>query len=127
MKCYLTTTGTGLDYEGLCKAMEQISEVEKRATSRVIHSNVLKGLNLAEIKRAGEHLAFQDGCKRFFQDLVECKKRASDIHVLSYCWCGDLIKSAFSSGMLCCYVCANIFNLCVSVLTALCYQEKKMS
>ncbi|XP_047957897.1 bifunctional TH2 protein, mitochondrial-like isoform X1 [Salvia hispanica] len=93
-----SSKGTGLDYEGLCKAMEQISEVEKRATSRVIHSNVLKGLNLAEIKRAGEHLAFQDGCKRFFQDLVECKKRAADIHVLSYCWCGDLIKSAFSSG-----------------------------
>ncbi|KAL1559630.1 bifunctional TH2 protein, mitochondrial-like isoform X1 [Salvia divinorum] len=93
-----SSQGTGLDYEGLCKALEQISEVEKRATSRVVHSNVLKGLNLADIKRAGEHLAFQDGCKRFFQDLVECKKRAMDVHVLSYCWCGDLIKSAFSSG-----------------------------
>lgn len=92
--------GTELDYEGLCKALEQISEVEKRATARVIHSNVLKGLNLADIKRAGEHIAFQDGCKRFFQDLVERKRHAADIHVLSYCWCEDLIKSAFSIGIL---------------------------
>ncbi|KAH6771310.1 heme oxygenase-like [Perilla frutescens var. hirtella] len=90
--------GMGLDYEGLCKALEQISEVEKRATSRVIHSNVLKGLNMADVKRAGEHLTFQDGCKRFFLDLVERKKSAADIHVLSFCWCGDLINSAFSSG-----------------------------
>lgn len=102
MFCYLIT-GTRLDYEGLCKALEQISEVEKRATSRVIHSQVLKGLDLADIKRAGEHLAFQDGCKRFFQDLAESKNCAADTHVLSYCWCGDLIQSAFSSGIFCYY------------------------
>lgn len=103
MFCNLIT-GTRLDYEGLCKALEQISEVEKRATSRVIHSQVLKGLDLADIRRAGERLVFQDGCKRFFQDLAECKKGAADIHVLSYCWCSDLIQSAFSSGILCHYV-----------------------
>ncbi|PIM99756.1 hypothetical protein CDL12_27748 [Handroanthus impetiginosus] len=88
----------GLDYEGLCKALEQISDVEKMATSRVVHSNVLKGLNLADIKRASESLAFQDGCKKFFQDVAESKTFAADIHVLSYCWCGDLIKSASLSG-----------------------------
>lgn len=98
-KACIDTQGTGLDYEGLCEALEQISEVEKRATSRVIHSNVLKGLNMADVKRAGERLTFQDGCKRFFQDLVERQKCAADIHVLSYCWCGDLINSAFSSGV----------------------------
>ncbi|KAL8490028.1 hypothetical protein ACS0TY_025793 [Phlomoides rotata] len=87
----------GLDYEGLCKALEQISDIEKRATSRVVHSNVLKGLNLADIRRAGERLAFQDGCKRFFKDVLERKNCATDFHVLSYCWCSDLITSAFSS------------------------------
>ncbi|CAA0815227.1 Probable aminopyrimidine aminohydrolase-mitochondrial [Striga hermonthica] len=89
--------GNGLNYEGLCKALEQISEVEKRATSRMVRSNVLKGLNRAEIKRAGEKLAFQEGCKRFFEDLKESKNPKMNVHVLSYCWSGDLIKSAFSS------------------------------
>lgn len=93
-------TAEGLDYEGLFKALEQISNIEKRATSRVVQSNVLKGLNLADIRRAGERLAFQDGCKRFFKDVLERKNCATDFHVLSYCWCSDLITSAFSSGML---------------------------
>ncbi|KAK6143972.1 hypothetical protein DH2020_020792 [Rehmannia glutinosa] len=65
----------GLDYEGLCKALEQISDVEKNATLRMIGSNVLKGLNLADVRRAGERLAFQEGCKRFFQDVAKLKIR----------------------------------------------------
>lgn len=90
----------GLDYEGLSKALEQISNFEKRANSRVIDSNLLRGLNLTDIIRAGEHLTFQDGCKQFFKDLMKSETCATDFHVLSYCWCDDLIKSAFSSGML---------------------------
>lgn len=42
------------DYEGLCEALEQLSEFEKKANDRVIESGVLKGLNLDDIKRAGE-------------------------------------------------------------------------
>ncbi|CAI9770600.1 unnamed protein product [Fraxinus pennsylvanica] len=91
----------GLDYEGLCKALEQISNFEKRANSRVIDSNLLRGLSLTDIIRAGEHLTFQDGCKQFFKDLMKSETCATDFHVLSYCWCDDLIKSAFSSGDLC--------------------------
>ncbi|KAK4482365.1 hypothetical protein RD792_009518 [Penstemon davidsonii] len=90
----------GLNYEGLCKALEQISNFEKKANLKVIESNVLKALDLKDIKRAGERLTFQDGCKRFFQDVVESKNCVTEVHVLSYCWCGDLIKSAFSSGEL---------------------------
>ncbi|KAL2470582.1 putative aminopyrimidine aminohydrolase [Abeliophyllum distichum] len=88
----------GLDYEGLCRGLEQISNFEKRANSRLIDSNLLQGLSLPDIKRAGEHLNFQDGCKQFFKDLMKSENCATDFHVLSYCWCDDLIKSAFSSG-----------------------------
>ncbi|KAL4190675.1 hypothetical protein AMTRI_Chr07g25910 [Amborella trichopoda] len=89
------------DYQGLCKALEHLSEFEKRANSRVNESGVLKGLNLEDIKRAGERLILQDGCTSFFQQIVKRKDELNaDVHVLSYCWCGDLIRSAFSSGLL---------------------------
>ncbi|KAL0418607.1 UNVERIFIED_CONTAM: Bifunctional protein, mitochondrial [Sesamum radiatum] len=88
----------GLDYEGLCKALEQISDIEKSATSRVVDSTVLKGLNLADIRKAGERLTFQEGCRRFLQDIMESKSSIKEVHVLSYCWSGDLIKSALQSG-----------------------------
>lgn len=86
------------DYEGLCKALGQLSDFEKRANSRVIESGVLKGLNLDDIKRAGERLILQDGCASFFQNIVKNESLIADVHILSYCWCGDLIRSAFSSG-----------------------------
>lgn len=87
------------DYEGLYKSLGQLSEFEKRANSRVIESGVLKGMNLDDIKRAGERLILQDGCIDFFQKVVKEKENLNvDLHVLSYCWCADLIRSAFSSG-----------------------------
>ncbi|XAR61044.1 Aminopyrimidine aminohydrolase [Bertholletia excelsa] len=86
------------DYKGLSRALDQLSDFERRANLRVIQSGVLKGLNLEDIKWAGEHLALQDGCKEFFQQLVKHENMKTDFHVLSYCWCGDLIRSAFSSG-----------------------------
>ncbi|XP_068665223.1 bifunctional TH2 protein, mitochondrial-like isoform X2 [Aristolochia californica] len=87
------------NYEGLCKALEQLSEFEKRANSRVVESEVLKGLNLEDIKKAGERLRLQEGCTKFFQQVVKIKEQLNaDVHVLSYCWCGDLIRAAFSSG-----------------------------
>lgn len=86
------------DYEGLCKALEQLPDFEKRANARVIESGVLKGLNIEDIKRAGERLKLQDGCTGFFQKIVNKEELNADVHILSYCWCGDLIRSAFSSG-----------------------------
>ncbi|XP_077227001.1 bifunctional TH2 protein, mitochondrial-like [Tasmannia lanceolata] len=91
--------GKTFDYEGLCKALEQLSDFEKRANSRVSESGLLKGMNLDDIKRAGERLILQDGCTGFFQQIVKKKAELNaDVHIISYCWCGDLIRSSFSSG-----------------------------
>ncbi|KDP23738.1 hypothetical protein JCGZ_23571 [Jatropha curcas] len=86
------------NFEALCKALEQLSDFERRANARVIKSGVLKGLNLEDIKRAGERLILQDGCTSFFQKISKNENLNANIHFLSYCWCADLIRSAFSSG-----------------------------
>ncbi|KAJ0111985.1 hypothetical protein Patl1_01692 [Pistacia atlantica] len=86
------------DYKGLCEALKQLAEFERKANSRVVESGVLKGLNLEDIKRTGQLLMLQDGCRGFFQKIVKFENYKTDVHVLSYCWCGDLIRSAFSSG-----------------------------
>lgn len=88
------------DYERLCSALEQLVEFERKANERVVQSGVLKGLNVEDIKRAGQSLILQDGCRSFFQKIVKNENLKTDVHVLSYCWCNDLIVSAFSSGML---------------------------
>ncbi|XP_073007991.1 bifunctional TH2 protein, mitochondrial-like isoform X2 [Typha latifolia] len=86
------------DYESLFKSLQLLSDFEKKANSRVVESGVLKGMNLDDIKRAGERMALQDGCKKFFQALINLKEKMNvDLHILSYCWCADLIRSAFSS------------------------------
>ncbi|KAK4480299.1 hypothetical protein RD792_013368 [Penstemon davidsonii] len=94
----LSDKGEGFNYKGLLKALEHLSDFEKKANLRVIDSGVLKGLNIEDIKRAGERLILQDGCSNFFQSAVRNDKLNTCIHVLSYCWCGDLIRSSFSSG-----------------------------
>ncbi|KAF6144414.1 hypothetical protein GIB67_024641 [Kingdonia uniflora] len=100
-----TEKAVEFDYGGLYQALEQISDFEKRANSRVIDSGVLKGINLEDIKRAGERLIFQDGCARFFQKIEKNEPLNADVHIISYCWCGDLIRSAFTSGGL------NVLNI----------------
>lgn len=94
----LTEKVEEFNYEGLRKALELLSDFERKANTRVIESGVLKGLNVEDIKRAGERLILQNGCARFFQSIVKNENLNANIHVLSYCWCGDLIRSAFSSG-----------------------------
>lgn len=66
----------------------------------MIESGVLKGLNLEDIKKAGERMILQDGCTSFFMKLIKNEIVDVNVHVLSYCWCGDLIRSAFCSGKL---------------------------
>lgn len=90
--------GEGFNYEGLSNALERVSEFEKAANSRVVESGVLKGLHLEDIKRAGQSQLLQDGCRGFFEKLVKREEMKTDVHVLSSSWCGDLIRSAFSSG-----------------------------
>ncbi|GAV79952.1 LOW QUALITY PROTEIN: hypothetical protein CFOL_v3_23414, partial [Cephalotus follicularis] len=84
------------NYETLRKALEQLSDFENRSNSRVIESSVLKGLNVVDIK-AGESLILHDGCSSFFQKVVKNESLNANVHILSYCWCVDLIRSAFSS------------------------------
>lgn len=93
-----TCAENSFSYEGLCKALEQFADFEKKANSRVVQSEVLKGLSQEDIKRAGQGLILQDGCKGFFQKIMKNENLAAAVHILSYCWCGDLIRSAFSSG-----------------------------
>lgn len=83
----------------LHKALEQLSGFEKRANDRVVESGVLKGINREDIKKAGEHLVLHNGCTGFFQNIVKNENLNANVHILSYCWCGDLIRSVFSSGM----------------------------
>ncbi|KAK1415057.1 hypothetical protein QVD17_30827 [Tagetes erecta] len=85
-------------YEGLREALELLSTFEKKANLRVTESEILKGLNLEDIKHAGERLVLQDGCMDFFQGVTKHPNLNANIHVVSYCWCGDLIRSAFESG-----------------------------
>lgn len=87
-----------LNYGGLRSALERVSDFEKKANLRVIDSGVLKGLNADDIKRAGERLILQDGCTNFFLNAVRNENLNKNINILSYCWCGDLIRSAFSAG-----------------------------
>lgn len=88
------------DYDRLRTSLQLLSDFENQANSRVINSGLLKGLKLDDIKKAGERLVLQDGCTNFFQNLVKIKEKLNvDLHILSYCWCADLIRSAFSSGI----------------------------
>ncbi|KAA0038327.1 putative aminopyrimidine aminohydrolase [Cucumis melo var. makuwa] len=85
-------------FEDLCTALEQLSDFEKRANNRVVESGVLKGLNFEDIRRAGEHLIIQDGCFNFFGTACKSENLNVGVHILSYCWCADLIRSSFNSG-----------------------------
>ncbi|XP_066350794.1 bifunctional TH2 protein, mitochondrial-like [Miscanthus floridulus] len=87
-----------LDYDKLYKGLEVLADFEKLANSRVVDSGVLRGMNLEDIRKAGERLILQGGCKNFFQKIVKTRENLNlDIHILSYCWCAELIRSAFSS------------------------------
>ncbi|MCL7044060.1 hypothetical protein MKW94_009784 [Papaver nudicaule] len=88
----------GLDIDGLRSALEQLSEFEKRANIRVIESGVLKGISLDDIKRAGEHMILQDGSINLLQKVFANDGLNASVHVLSYCWCSDLMRAAFSPG-----------------------------
>uniref|UniRef100_A0A0D6QXY5 Thiaminase-2/PQQC domain-containing protein n=1 Tax=Araucaria cunninghamii TaxID=56994 RepID=A0A0D6QXY5_ARACU len=86
------------DYEGLCRSLEQLSQFEVEANSKVVESALLQGINIEDIKKAGERLALQEGCANFFkQALSKMDGSNVDVHILSVCWSGDIIRAAFSS------------------------------
>ncbi|MQL96656.1 hypothetical protein Taro_029337 [Colocasia esculenta] len=85
------------DYEGLGKAMRQLSEFEKWANSRMVESRMLKGLNIHDVIRAGERLVLQDGCKQIFRTITSFRE-VRTIKILSCRWWVVLIHSAFLAG-----------------------------
>ena len=64
-------------------------------------SGVLEGISLDHIKQVGQDIKLRKGCKEFVQKLMTTKEypRLNNVQVISYCWCGDLIRSAFSPGI----------------------------
>ncbi|XP_048127886.1 bifunctional TH2 protein, mitochondrial-like isoform X2 [Rhodamnia argentea] len=84
------------NHSSLVQALEQVADFEKKANSRVIKSGVLRGLKLEDIIKAGKNLILQDGCIGFYQKLTQINV-VVNVHMLSYCWCGDLIRSSLSS------------------------------
>jgi len=86
------------DYEGLHQSLEHLSQFEMEANSKVVESGVLEGINIDDIKKAGERLVFQDGCANFFEQiLTKMDSLNVDVHIISVCWSGDIIRAAFSS------------------------------
>eukprot|EP01018_Ginkgo_biloba_P019368 Gb_05453 [translate_table: standard] len=86
------------DYEGLCRSLEQLSQFEAESNSKVVESAVLQGLNIEDVKKAGERLVLQDGCANFFQQILSQKDNSNvEMHIVSVCWSGDIIRASFSS------------------------------
>ncbi|MFS7962900.1 hypothetical protein Hanom_Chr08g00731921 [Helianthus anomalus] len=50
---------------------------------KVIESNVLKGLNLEDDKRTGEHCILHDGCIDFLQSIITNQNLNVNFHVLT--------------------------------------------
>lgn len=60
------------DYKELSTALEQLSKFKNSANNRVVESGVLKGINIEDVKRAGERLILQEyGCTDFFKRVVK--------------------------------------------------------
>ncbi|EPS71250.1 hypothetical protein M569_03504 [Genlisea aurea] len=88
------------DLRSLRQALEQLSDFEKRANGRVIQSEVLKGLNVDDVKRAGERLLLQDGCADFFLS-VSVGLELINVHANEFVYndslsTGDIIKKVES-------------------------------
>ncbi|XP_031092311.1 bifunctional TH2 protein, mitochondrial-like [Ipomoea triloba] len=93
-----TEKAENLNHKGLRKALEKVSYIEKEANLSVIKFGGLKGLKLKDIILAGERSILHDVCFEFFQTVKKKESLNADVHVLSYCWCGDLIRSTLSAG-----------------------------
>ncbi|KAL5562012.1 hypothetical protein UlMin_031759 [Ulmus minor] len=76
--------------------LKTIWEHPKRVIEKVENMQVLKGLSINNIIEAGENIGLYKGCRSFLQRLVDGDPK-TDVHILSYSWCGDFIQSAFYS------------------------------
>ncbi|PON66839.1 heme oxygenase [Trema orientale] len=92
--------GEVFDYDGLKEAIEEVAAFEKWANDLVTNLMILKNLDLDAIKLAGRYYhPLQKGCRQFFEKIVSNENPKIDVHIISYCWSGDLIRSAFSPGL----------------------------
>ena len=80
--------------------LELVSEAEENASERMENSGLLQGLTLERVKFVGKQIVLQDGCRRFFRKVLKNESPNIDVHVISDCLCSELIRSAFSSGMI---------------------------
>ncbi|PON74680.1 heme oxygenase [Parasponia andersonii] len=87
------------DYESLCAVLEQVEMIEKWANANVEASGAFKDLSLEGIQEAGQNLVLHNGCREFFEKVMTKKDLSIDVHVITNCWSGNLIRSAFSSDL----------------------------
>ena len=93
------SAGIVFNYDGLSEFLKQVAEYEKGANAKVEKQGLLKDLLKEVIKKAGQSIKFHKGFREFFQKMVKNENPTFDVHVISYCWCGNLIRSAFSPGI----------------------------
>ena len=99
--------GGVFNYDGLTQAVEKVAELVKEADAMVVKSGCLKGISLDQIRQAGQRLNLHKHCREFFQKIVKLRNgEIGGVHVISYCWSGELIRSALSTGI---YAFANIY------------------
>lgn len=66
----------------------------------IIDSGLLAGVNIEDIKRGASEMEFKDGCTKFFKSILETPDIQSvGIHIVSCCWCADVLRTAFSKGV----------------------------
>lgn len=88
------------DYEKLVKALKVVSKYEEVANMHITESGLLTGMNIEDIKSAASKMAFKDGCTKFFKSILETLGiQRVGIHIVSCCWCADVLRTAFSKGV----------------------------
>eukprot|EP00252_Welwitschia_mirabilis_P021998 TRINITY_DN5814_c0_g1_i2.p1 TRINITY_DN5814_c0_g1~~TRINITY_DN5814_c0_g1_i2.p1 ORF type:complete len:297 (+),score=55.56 TRINITY_DN5814_c0_g1_i2:489-1379(+) len=86
------------NYEGLLGCLQHVSQFEVDANSKVIELGVLRGINIDGIKKAGERLILRDGCANLFRQIpMKMDQINMDVHIISVCWSGDMIRACFSA------------------------------
>lgn len=80
------------NYEHVVKAIRPLSDFDKEANQSLIDSGLLQGLKFKQIAGLGQTLLLNSGCELFFESLLNNKKMEADAHILSYCWCADVIS-----------------------------------
>ncbi|KAL5562017.1 hypothetical protein UlMin_031764 [Ulmus minor] len=85
------------DYEGIRDVLEQVGEFEKKQNVSLEELELLKGLSPEDINVVAHRFAFQEGCETFLQS-VQNENPKPDVHVISYSWSGNIIRSVFASG-----------------------------